>query len=61
MDKFMIVANFHVYVAQGKNLDDTDKPDRKVTFSKGMVVDANDIPEGQTADDWVAKELATVA
>jgi hypothetical protein len=61
MDKFIIAANFHVYVGQGKNPDDTDKPARKVTFSKGMVVDANDIPEGQTADDWVAKGLATAA
>lgn len=61
MDKFIIAANFHVYVGQGKNPDGTDKPDRKVTFSKGMVVDANDIPDGHTADDWVAKGLATAA
>jgi len=32
--------------------------ERKVTFTKGMVVDAADIPEGQDADNWVAQGLA---
>jgi hypothetical protein len=61
MDKLIIAANFHLFVGQGQNADGTDKPARKVTFSKGMVVDANDIPEGQTAEDWVSKGLATAA
>lgn len=50
---YLIEANFHVYVSQGEG-----KPDAKRAFSKGMVVEASDIPEGHTGDDWVAKGLA---
>lgn len=53
MDKYLIEANFHVFVSQGEG-----KPDVKVAFSKGMVVEAKDIPEGHTGDDWVTKGLA---
>lgn len=54
--KHIIEANFHCYVSQGD-----DKPERKVSFTKGMVVEAADIPEGQSAADWVAKGLAKTA
>lgn len=53
MGKYLIEANFHVYVSQGEG-----KPERKAVFTKGMVVEAADIPEGHTGDDWVAKGLA---
>jgi len=53
MGKYLIESNFHVYVSQGEG-----KPERKATFTKGMVVEAADIPEGHTGDDWVAKGLA---
>lgn len=56
MSKYLIESNFHCYVNQGEG-----KPERKVIFTKGMVVEANDIPEGQNADDWVAKGLAKAA
>lgn len=61
MDKVLITANFHVFVGQGKNANGTDKPSRRVAYTKGMVVEAADIPVDQTADDWVAKGLATAA
>lgn len=53
MDKYLIEANFHVFVSQGE-----DKPEVKVAFTKGMVVEVDDIPKGQDAADWVAKGLA---
>jgi hypothetical protein len=56
MGKYLIEANFHVFVSQGD-----DKPERKATYSKGMVVEAADIPQGQSAADWVAKGLAKAA
>ena len=54
--KYIIEANFHVYVGQGD-----DKPERKASFTKGMVVEAADIPQGQSAADWVGKGLAKTA
>ena len=56
MGKYLIEANFHVFVSQGD-----DKPERKASFTKGMVVEAADIPQGQSAADWVAKGLAKAA
>lgn len=53
MGKYLIEANFHIFISQGEV-----KPERKIAFSKGMVVEASDIPEGQDADEWVAKGLA---
>lgn len=61
MEKVVIIANFHVYVPQGKNEDGTDKPDRRVNYTKGMVVDVADVPEGQNAETWIAHELAAAA
>ena len=54
--KHIIEANFHCYVSQGD-----DKPERKASFTKGMVVEAADIPQGQSAADWVGKGLAKTA
>ena len=54
MGNIIIVANFHAFVPTGDG-----KPERKVTFTRGMVVEAANMPEGHTADDWVAKGLAT--
>lgn len=56
MDKLIIEANFHVFVPTGEG-----KPERKATFTKGMVLEASDIPEGQSAEDWIAKVLAKAA
>ena len=56
MGKYLIEANFHVYVSQGD-----DKPERKASFTKGMVVESADIPQGQSAADWVGKGLAKAA
>ena len=55
-DKYIIALNFHVFVSQGEG-----KPERKQPFTKGQVIEENDIPAGQSADDWVAKGLATAA
>ncbi len=51
--RVIINENFHVFVSQGDG-----RSDRKVAFTKGMVVDDTAIPEGQTTDDWIAKGLA---
>ncbi len=51
MAKLQIIANFRVWVP------DAGK-DRKVEFTKGMVLDESAVPEGQTAEDWLAKGLA---
>lgn len=55
-DKLIVEANFHVFVPQGEGL-----PERRVEFTRSMLVPVDDIPEGQTADDWVAKGLAKAA
>lgn len=54
--KLIIEANFHVFVPQGPGL-----AERRVEFRRSMLVAVDDIPEGQTADDWVAKWLAKAA
>lgn len=61
MEKVLVLENFHVFIAQGKDADGNDKPDRRAAFTKGMVVEVDDIPAGQSADDWVAKGLAKAA
>jgi hypothetical protein len=53
MGKYLIEANFHVFIAQGEG-----KPEAKRAFSNGMVVEASDIPDGHSGDEWVAKGLA---
>lgn len=61
MDKIIITANFHLFVGQGQNADGTDKPGRRVTYAKGMVIEVSEIPDGHTVEDWVSKGLATAA
>ena len=56
MPRAVIIANFHVFVSQRDG-----KSDRKVGFTKGMVVEGDKIPEGQAIDDWIAKGLAKAA
>lgn len=56
MQRVIIVENFHVFVWQGDG-----KHDRKVGFTKGMVVEGDKIPDGQSLDDWIAKGLAKAA
>lgn len=51
--RVIINENFHVFVSQG-----ADKSDRRVAFTKGMVVDDTAIPDGQFAASWIAKGLA---
>ncbi len=61
MEKLIIAQTFHLFIRQGQHEDGTDKPARRATFAKGMVIELDEIPEGHTADDWVAKGLATAA
>lgn len=56
MDKYIIEANFHVFVAQGEGVNE-----KKAVYSKGMVIEESEIPAGQSADDWIAKGLAKAA
>lgn len=53
MEKIIIESNFHIFVSQGEG-----RPERKAVFTKGMVVDVADIPEGQSAEAWIASGLA---
>ena len=49
--KIRIASNFHVFVPK-------DGRDRRVAFTAGTVIDAGDLPAGQSARDWIAKDLA---
>lgn len=49
--KIKIASNFHVFVPK-------DGRDRRVAFTAGAVLDAGELPEGQSAEDWIAKDLA---
>ncbi len=53
--KIQILANFHVFVP-GDSVDD-----KRVEFTKGMVVDDANMPVGQSAQDWIEKGLAKAA
>jgi len=55
-DRYVVVSTFNVFVAQGEG-----KPERKVTFTRGLVLDENDIPAGHSAHDWVAAGLVKAA
>lgn len=61
MRTLIIAANFHVDIAQGQDDDGNDKPSIRKPYTKGMVVGEGDLPEGQAADVWIAKDLATEA
>lgn len=56
MQKIVITQDFHVFVAVAP-----DRPERKTPFMASMVVDVTEIPEGHTAEEWVAKGLAKAA
>lgn len=49
--KVRITTNFHVFAPK-------DGRDRRVAFTAGTVIDAGDLPPGQSARDWVEKGLA---
>lgn len=54
--KLLITAKFHVFVDQGKG-----KREARFDYAPGMVVDAEDLPEGHTAEGesgWITKGLA---
>ena len=57
MRKLVIAANFHVDLPDS----DPEKPSTRKPYTKGMVVDEADLPEGHTAEAWVSKDLATFA
>lgn len=63
--KLLILQNFAVMVPTGTYESGQhageNKPDRRVPYSKGMVVNEADVPEKQSADDWIEKELAEAA
>ncbi len=51
--KVTIASNFHVFV------EAQDGPERKIVFTEGTEVDPDDVPAGQSLQDWVDKGLAT--
>ncbi|CAB4167202.1 hypothetical protein UFOVP860_6 [uncultured Caudovirales phage] len=62
MDKLLVLENFHVYIPDGLQPDGERKPDKRITFTKGMTLTTDQIPAGQAAADWIEKGLAhTVA
>jgi hypothetical protein len=63
--KLTILDHFHVFVPQGQFESGPhkgeDKPDRKINFVKNQTIDEADLPEGQSAQDWIEKGLAVSA
>lgn len=57
MRTLVIAANFHVDLPN----PDPEKPSTRKPFTKGIVVDEADLPEGHTAEAWVEKGLADIA
>lgn len=51
--RIKIVGNFHVFVPK-------EGRDRRVAFTAGAVLEASDLPAGQSAQDWLDKGLAVV-
>ncbi len=49
--KIRIATNFHVFAPKGGRAT-------RVAFTAGTVIDAGDLPPGQSAADWIAKDLA---
>lgn len=58
MEKVLITANFHVFASQGFHADGTDKPARRVNYTKGMVVNVDEVPEDQDVNAWISNGLA---
>ncbi len=59
-DRILIVANFHVFVPSADDVGGRRRETRKA-YSRGQVIEASDIPEGQSAEGWIAAGLATAA
>lgn len=59
--KYLINANFHVFVPVPEGADGKPRPEAKKVFGRGQVIDESDIPDGQSAEDWISKGLATAA
>ncbi len=57
VDKYIVADAFHIRVYP----DGEKKPGKDVQFAKGRVITADDIPEGWTADVWVAQGLIVEA
>ncbi len=51
MERYLVLENFHVFVPEGDCASE-----KKVIYLKGQVVE--DMPEGQSAEDWIEKGLA---
>lgn len=52
--KLIVMANFAVMVPNGTDAKGRPIETRK-RYTRGMVLEASKIPEGHTADDWLAK------
>jgi hypothetical protein len=61
MERIIITQTFEVDVPRADHHDGTPAAAEVITFSKGMVIEADRIPVGHTAQDWVDKELAKAA
>ncbi len=59
-DRYLIIANFHVFVP---NTDDVDgrRPEVRKGYSRGQVIEASDIPEDQDVNAWISEGLVTAA
>jgi hypothetical protein len=53
MSALLIARNFDVFVP-----GEPGKPERRVVYRKGMVVEETALPADQSAKDWIAKGLA---
>lgn len=54
--RLLILENFSVYIPARDG-----QREEKCSFSKGMTPDADKLPAGQSAEDWIAKGLAKAA
>lgn len=53
--KLVILRNFSVRVIDRHGVE------HRIAYSRGMVVDATEVPAGQSAENWAAKGLAKIA
>ncbi len=54
--KYRVVANFHVDVA-----GEGDAPVRRQAYQRGQTVAIDEIPDGHTAEAWIAAGLVVEA
>ena len=59
--QLIVLQPFYVWVPSGKNADGTDKPDRRQSYSPGQTLQSQDVPEGQSTEDWIEKGLVREA